>query len=334
MIIRKPAYFEHFHCIAAQCPDSCCKDWEVVVDPESTKYYRSLPGELGEALRRVLTDWEDDSALMTIENDRCPMWRQDGLCRIQATLGHDALCRTCREFPRLTHDYGSFVELGLELSCPEAARLILSGEGGDILTETIPGGESGDYDNGDMSILLQTRQQALQLLEDSTRPVNETLALLLFYGVHAQSLLDGIDPPAFDSDSALESARSLAKTATPLHLRPFFRELEILTPAWQQRLDADNTPGLFSDTYRHLARYFVQRYWLQAVSDFDLVGRVKLCLILCLLIRDLGGTLLETAQLCSKEIENNADNVCAILDAAYTCATFTDDRLLALLLNS
>ena len=29
------------------------------------------------------------------------------------------------EFPRLTHDSGDFQDWGLELSCPEAARLIL-----------------------------------------------------------------------------------------------------------------------------------------------------------------------------------------------------------------
>ena len=28
---------------------------------------------------------------------------------IQAELGEQALCKTCREFPRLTHDYGGFV---------------------------------------------------------------------------------------------------------------------------------------------------------------------------------------------------------------------------------
>ncbi len=333
MILRKPAYFDRFRCIAAQCPDSCCKDWEVVVDPESAAYYRSLPGELGDALRKVLTDWEDGSALMSIENGRCPMWRKDGLCRIQAELGHDALCKTCREFPRLTHDYGSFVEFGLELSCPEAARLILSGEGDDILTQTVPGGEPGDYDEADMAVLLQTREQALQLLDDATRPVNEILAILLFHGCHAQSLLDGIDPPPFDANEALETAYSLAKTAAPLPLRPFFRELEILTSAWRQRLESDSAPGSWTDHFRLLARYFVQRYWLQAVSDFDLMGRVKLCVILCLLIRDLGGDLLQTSQLCSKEIENNTDNVDAVLDAAYTRPVFTDDRLLGLLLN-
>ena len=334
MILRKPAYYDRFRCIAAQCPDSCCKDWEVVVDPESAKYYRELPGQLGDALRQVLTDWEDGSALMTIQDGRCPMWRADGLCRIQADLGHDALCKTCREFPRLTHDYGSFRELGLELSCPEAARLILSGADCAILTETIPGGEPGDYEEEDMAILLQTREQALALLDAPSRPVGQTLALLLFFGSHAQSLLDGMDVADFDPDAALDAAFSLAKGASPLPLRDFFRELEILTPAWQQRLDAGNEPGLWSESYRCLARYFVQRYWLQAVSDFDLMGRVKLGVILCLLTKDLGGDLLQTAQLCSKEIENNADNVDALLDAAYTRPAFTDDRLLGLLLNA
>ena len=95
------------------------------VDDVSAARYRALPGALGDALRDVLKDTEDGT-VMTIQNGRCPMWRQDGLCRIQAELGHDALCKTCRDFPRLRHDYGSFVELGLELSCPEAARLILT----------------------------------------------------------------------------------------------------------------------------------------------------------------------------------------------------------------
>jgi hypothetical protein len=52
----------------------------------------------------------------------------------------------------------------------------------------------------------------------------------------------------------------------------------------------------------------------------------------CILIRQLGGNLPETAQLYSKEIENNTDNVEAILDAAYTHPAFTDSKLLGLLL--
>ena len=124
MLIRKPDIYDRFRCIASACPDSCCQQWDVAVDKEKAAYYRGLPGELGDRLRRYLKD-EEGEVYLTLEETRCPMWRSDGLCRIQAELGEGALCKTCREFPRLTHDYGSFLELGLELSCPEAAMLLL-----------------------------------------------------------------------------------------------------------------------------------------------------------------------------------------------------------------
>ena len=54
MVITKPEYFDRFQCLAGACPDSCCKEWSVQVDPEKTEYYRSLPGALGDRLRQVL----------------------------------------------------------------------------------------------------------------------------------------------------------------------------------------------------------------------------------------------------------------------------------------
>ena len=60
---------------------------------------------------------------------------------------------------------------------------------------------------------------------------------------------------------------------------------------------------------------------------------MKLTVITCLLIRHLGGDLQDTAQAYSKEIENDADNVDSILDAAYADAAFTDEKLLDLLLK-
>ena len=80
-----------------------------------------------------------------------------------------------------------------------------------------------------------------------------------------------------------------------------------------------------------MARYFIQRYWLQAVSDYDLVGRIKLTVVSCLAVKLLGGNVYETAQRYSKEIENDADNVDALLDAAYTEPALADIRLLGLL---
>ena len=328
MIIRKPAYFDTFRCIAGACPDSCCKEWDVLVDEDSAAFYRALPGQLGDRLRAVLKD-EDGETVMTIIDRRCPMWRQDGLCDIQAALGHDALCKTCREFPRLTHDYGDFIEYGLELSCPEAARIILSSPA-DWVEEEIPGGGC-EYDEEAMTSLLRTRDTVRALLTED-RSVPETLAALLLYGYQAQDELDGGEELPFDADAALESAAPFAKNGDANLMVEFFKELEILTPQWRARLDAP-APGQWSADYLTLARYFVDRYWLQAVSDYDLVSRVKLTIISCLLIRHLGGNLMETAQAYSKEIENDADNVDALLDAAYTDAAFTDEKLLDLLLK-
>ena len=331
MLVTRPGYFDTFRCIAGDCPDSCCKEWDVQVDSEAAEVYRGLSGDLGYRLRQVLKE-EDGQIYLTIEDGRCPMWRQDGLCRIQAELGEGALCQVCREFPRLRHDYGDFLELGLELSCPEAARLILNASFDAPVCQEMPGGDDPEYDQEAMAVLKDTRKKMLSLLSDAAWPVPETLALALLYGYQAQGELDGDEPQPFDPERTLEEVRGFAREADPGWMISFFENLEILTPQWKSALE-NPVPGEWSDAYRALARYFTERYWLQAVSDYDLYSRVKLIIISCLLIRHLGGDMVRTVQLYSKEIENNVDNVEAILDAAYTHPAFTDDKLLGMLLG-
>ncbi len=332
MRITKSGAYDQFRCLAERCPDSCCKEWEVEVDDTSARRYRQLPGALGDRLRQVMKTDDRGQVFMTIENGRCPMWRQDGLCRIQAELGHEALCKTCREFPRLTHDYGDLVELGLELSCPEAARLILAGEYRPQVTCEAPGGEMPEYDREMMDFLLSSREQAIRIL-NGDHSVEEALALLLLYGYHAQGVLDGGEEMVFDPQTALESARKFAKPGDMREILNFFTGLEILTDEWKIRLQLSKS-GPWCEEIRRLAIYAVERYWLQAVSDYDLVCRVKMVVISCILVKRLGGDPVETAQLYSKEIENNSENLEAILDAAYTHRAFTDNKLLHFLLKN
>ena len=330
MKIYTPDYYHKFHCIASDCPDSCCKEWEVDVDADAAAFYRALPGELGDRLRQVLRDTEDGT-VMTIENGRCPMWRQDGLCRIQAELGHDALCFTCREFPRLTHDYGDFMERGLELSCPEAARLILSSD--ECYTcETVPGGDEPEYDAEIMSVLLRSREEVLSFLENTDLPLNHALAVVLLFAHDVQAALDGDEYVPLDASDCLALAVRYAGTPDWTGFADFFKNLEILTPQWRTRLDSPLSPTPWTKKFLALLRYGIRRYWLQAVSDFDLVCRVKLIIAMCLMVNALGGDTVQTAQLFSKEVENDADNVDAILDGAYSSPAFTDVNLLSLLL--
>lgn len=328
MELRYPSYYKQFSCIADRCPDSCCHEWEVQVDPEAAARYRSMEGPLGDDLRERLYD-EDGETYLRNENGRCPMWRSDGLCRIQAEQGHDALCVVCRQFPRLRHDYGDFVELGLELSCPEAARLILESPL-EWVTETVPGGEEPEYDPELMEILQKSRPYALSLLEDRRYSVPERLRLLLMYGYHVQAAIDGAEPGGFEPDLALREAQQFSGPGDAAALAEYYLGLELLTDRWRERLSTPAAPQ-WEESLCRIAQYGVCRHWFQAVSDWDLACRVKMLLSGCALVARLPGELAANAQLWSKEIENSAGNLDTILDDAYAQAALTDANLLGLL---
>lgn len=328
-----PEYYHRFRCTASACPDSCCKEWEVDVDEDAAAYYRALPGQLGDRLRSCLRDGADGT-VMTIENGRCPMWQADGLCRIQAQLGHDALCRVCREFPRLRHDYGGFVELDLEMSCPEAARLIFSSQNHALIQQNVSGGEKPEYDEEAMHILRRSREALFSFLNAGSCTLPEALAVMLLYGYSVQNELDGGGEAMLDPEACLKEARGYARPAQLQDIFDFFSRLEILTSRWKSRLANGPVNSRWDEALRPLMYYGIRRYWLQAISDFDLVCRVKFILIACLLVNAMGGDPVETSQLFSKEIENDPDNLEAILDGTYTAPTFTDTNLLGLLFST
>ena len=323
-----PSYYQTFSCIAGNCPDSCCHEWDVQVDADSAARYRSMEGPLGDALREHLYDEEGETYLRNVDG-RCPMWRSDGLCRIHAERGHEALCTVCQQFPRLRHDYGDFVELGLELSCPEAARIILSSPM-EWVTESLPGGEEPEYDAEIMALLRQSRPTALALLENTAVPLPHRLKQLLMYGYHVQAAIDGAELLPFDPDAALAEADRFAAEGDAEALTEFYRSLDVLTDRWRIKLDAARSP-LWDEKLAKFAQYAVARHWYQAVSDWDLTGRVKLLLSGCALLARLEGDLIHNAQLWSKEIENSGENLGAVLDGAYTEPALTDANLLGLL---
>jgi hypothetical protein len=161
-------------------------------------------------------------------------------------------------------------------------------------------------------------------------PLPQALTLLLLYAYQVQNELDGGEEATWDPESELALADKFAAKIT-ISLTDFYTGLEILTPQWKTRLQNSITKPVWDTRYKALLRYFVGRYWLQAVSDFDAVCRAKFAITACVLIGYLGGDLVETSQLFSKEIENDPDNVESILDGAYTARGLTDLNLLALL---
>lgn len=329
-----PSYYNDFHCLAGACPDSCCQAWEVEIDPETAALYCRLPGELGEAIRQVMRT-ENDEIWLENSGGRCPMWREDGLCRIQAALGEDALSQVCRAFPRLRQDYGDFIELGLEMSCPEAARIMLEADSWHLKTQTLPGGDAPGYEVETMALLRRCRPYAFVLLQNSQYTVTERLALLLMYAYHVQALLDGAESGDFDPTAALREAGSFAAPGDSGALFDFYRSLEILTEPWRDLLQTGPQSPCWDEALCRFAQYGVYRFFYQAVSDWDLVGRMKMVVAACVLCALLcgSGAPRSVLQLYAKEIENDADNIDALLDGAYTEAALRDANLLGLLLK-
>ena len=125
MKIRVPSYFKDFKCIASECEDTCCAGWEIVIDQETYNCYQNIYGEFGEKLRSKIVEDEDGDNVFVLDGDNCPFLNKNNLCEIYKELGEKNLCYTCRQYPRYMEEFFDLREMGISLSCPEAARIIL-----------------------------------------------------------------------------------------------------------------------------------------------------------------------------------------------------------------
>ncbi len=122
----RPIFYDAFCCTAEKCPDTCCAGWQVVIDEESLNRYADAKGEFGMRLRNSI-DWQEGCFYQY--NKRCAFLNEKNLCDLYAVLGSDALCDTCRKYPRHVEEYEGLREWSLSLSCPKAAEMILTQQG-------------------------------------------------------------------------------------------------------------------------------------------------------------------------------------------------------------
>ncbi len=134
--IIRPHYAEQFRCIAGDCEDSCCVGWTVQIDKQTFEKYQRIPaGALRDSIDAnvVLSPRNEDgsepaqyASMRMPPSKKCPMHNADNLCQIQLEQGEGYLSQLCSTFPRQTHIIDKFEETTLTLSCPEAARIVLT----------------------------------------------------------------------------------------------------------------------------------------------------------------------------------------------------------------
>ncbi len=220
MNFQTPETFDSFRCLAGDCPDTCCAGWEVVIDPESEQLYQKAEGSIGKRLRVAMTLDADGDCIFINQDGRCPFLNPDNLCDIHIALGEDALSETCRLYPRFYADYGSLREAGLSLSCPEAARLILSDPAPMrfvMAQNDEPSGYDPDLDPLFCARMLRARHLGRTLLQNRRFTIFERLALLLQFATRLTALLFMADEAAENAlYTAFSDERQLTRTLSDL----------------------------------------------------------------------------------------------------------------------
>lgn len=175
----KPHYYDKFVCTAGDCPDSCCAGWQIVIDETSLERYGNEKSEFGTRLRNSI-DWDEECFYQN--NRRCAFLNEENLCDMYIEAGSEMLCDTCRRYPRHIEEFEGMREISLSLSCPEAARIILSQK--DPVTFRTFEKETAeetyeDFDYFLFSALMDTRDYLLTVLQDRSVPVRYRMAKLL-----------------------------------------------------------------------------------------------------------------------------------------------------------
>lgn len=331
MKITAPDYYASFACLCGDCPDPCCVGWEVVVDEKSLQKYQNLPGALGDKIRSVMqvTDGEPNFRLQS--GGRCPFLMESGLCQMQAALGEDILCRTCRLFPRILWESGDRREISLSLSCPEAARLILTHEGTIRFSQwetDEPITCFHDLDADWYLFLLDMRARLLSMAQDRTLPLSQRMARCLMMAASVQKAIRQGE----DEQAALTTFENAPLTASPhpslaedtmQRLLSALFSMERFTGRWDDMLSLMKTPPSHTwdapDTeYENIFVYYLFRYFMDAVFDGNVYLPVRIAFVCVCLIRRLFrcqptppslSERIDLAHLFSREIEHSDDNM-------------------------
>ncbi len=189
-----PHYFEQFRCVAAECTDTCCAGWAIMIDEDSLQRYAELEGSFGNRVKNSI-DWKAGSFHQY--DKRCAFLNEDNLCDMHMMGGEQMLCDTCRNYPRHMEEYEGLREGSLSLSCIEAAKIILG------CTEPVKfitledDTEDEEYEDFDFLLftkLMDAREVVIHILQDRTLDIYARMAIVLKI---AQQMQEAIDDEEF-----------------------------------------------------------------------------------------------------------------------------------------
>ena len=287
MKLYAPEYYKKFKCIADKCKHSCCVGWEIDVDGDAMEKYSSLKDGYGKEIIESI-DGEGTPHFRLAQNERCPHLDEKGLCRIITELGEGYLCHICREHPRFYNDTPYGKEVGLGLSCEEAARLILSSDGYSHVEEI------GEVEGEVYEFFfdpIKEREKVYSILSDRSVPYDERLwRISETYGISLSVI----------SNDTVEELEYLDEAHKDLFLN-FSSDF--------------NTPEDLEKHFERAMAYFVYRHCTSAWDEEEFKSALGFSLFCERLIASIAPkceSIFDAARIISEEIEYSEDNTEAV----------------------
>ena len=292
MKLYAPKYYKDFVCIADKCKHSCCIGWEIDVDKNALNKYSGLVGGYGEKIKSSISHEESPHFILQ-KNDLCPHLNEKRLCNIILNLGEDYLCDICREHPRFYNYTPRGKEVGIGISCEEAARLVLTS--GDYSQIVEIGTVEGDTEIFDFDAT-KTRSELYAILSDASIPYFQRLSMIgEEYGIY----------PSKNSDAEWKTLLSEIDYLEQDHSKLF------------KNYSSDkDTPKEIEKYAERLLAYFIFRHTSEAynVEDFGVsLGFCMFCewLFISVCKATKAATLeevIDIARIISEELEYSEDN--------------------------
>ena len=272
--VRQPGCFDDFHCIGADCEDTCCAGWGVPVDRETYEKYLNLSDHQisGRPLNSLVqinpsSTSDSDYAKLCLNDATCPIL-QGNLCGVQQTLGEAYLPDLCSKYPRILNVIGGTVERSLDLSCPEAARLVLGDPDSMVFQERVE--ERLPYRAGALNFIAsdpehqlhQVRAVLIGLIKDRSVPLWQRIV----------SLGGAVDRIA-DVDTAEAAAvlkGHMSHETLPVPRPDSVFQLETMLELIVARIGSDYTSPRFLACYRD---FMVGLDWTPESSMEELAAR-------------------------------------------------------------
>ena len=385
MKIRVPEYFKDFKCIASKCEDTCCAGWGIVIDDVTYDRYKNVQGKFGERLRSEIVH-EAGENIFVLKGNNCPFLNKEKTCDIYINIGEENLCYTCQQYPRYTEEFGSLREIGISLSCPEAARIMLNNDKKVTfeLSENEEVVSSYNDINAQLFIeLLQSRNIVMDMLQDRDIDLRKRVALALLFVDEIQEKIDESEIKEIKSvrekysdkfflEELLEKLEEYKdnegiKYDNIQEYFNVFRDLKHITPndplglndALRYFWQADEDKELYILKHKQFVEYyedkiykfenilvyFVFRYFMKAVFDYDALAKIKTAIISYMMIRELAVVryienneftdedMVDIAHTYSKDIEHLEENIEALAELFETNEVFDIEEMVMALMN-